>query len=243
MEKKVLFFICVLIINSLSIFAGNRETIYEAYIHNRMSEWKILTDQMNSLTVKSDELLLELVNFQYGYIGWCMESNRKEEAQSYLKLAENILKTLENDKYHPSLVLAYKSAFYGFRIGLNKFSAPFNGPKSTACANQAVQLDQENSLAYIQLGNGKLHAPALMGGSKTEAIVYFLKAKTLMEKNKDQLHGDWNYINLLVTLATAYQLNDDDTNSKKIYEEILKFEPEFLLVKDKLYPELLKKMK
>jgi tetratricopeptide (TPR) repeat protein len=207
-----------------------------------MPVWKNLIDQLNNQPQKNYDQLLELINYQYGYIGWCLENKRKDEASDYLKLAEANVKLLEAGKFGLSLVNAYKAAFYGYHIAINKFSAPFNGPKSSACANQAILLDPNQPFGYIQLGNAKFHAPSLMGGSKTEAIIYYLKARAMMEIKKEEIVGDWNYLSLLTTIAKAYESIGELSKAKLCYEEILKLEPGFTWVRDELYPQLLKKL-
>ena len=243
--QKFRFLLLIILFAAItfSVQAGNREDVYNCYVNNRMSLWKSLIDELNQKSEKNDQLLLELVNYQYGYIGWCLEKNRNDEALVYVKLAEGNLKLLEAKKFELSLVNAYKSALYGFHIALSKFSAPFIGPKSSDCAKKAVMLDPNQPFGYIQMGNVKFHSPSLMGGSKTEAIRYYLKAKVLMEKNKDQIRGDWNYLSLLVSVARAYESINDNVKAKLTYEEILRFEPAFSWVKDELYPKLLEKLK
>jgi len=228
---------------ALSLKGSNKSDVYNAYISNRMSVWKTVIDKLNYQADKPNELRLELLNYQYRYIGWCLGSDHKDQAVIYLKLAEENVKFLEAKKLEPSLINGYKSALYGFKIALSKFSAPFNGPKSSDCAKLAVLLDPNQSFGYIQLGNVKFHSPSLMGGSKTEAIGYYLKAKAMMEKKGSEIQGDWNYLSLLVTITQAYESINDNTNAKLMYEEILKFEPGFTWIRDELYPQLLEKIK
>jgi len=208
-----------------------------------MLVWKSIIDQLNDQPDKSNELRIELLNYQYGYIGWCLGNNHKDKAVVYLKLAEENVKSLEAKKYDLSLINGYKSALYGFRIALSKFSAPFNGPKSSDCAKLAVKLDSNQPFGYIQLGNVKFHSPSLMGGSKSEAIGFYLKAKAMMEKKDRETLGDWNYLSLMVTIAQAYESMNDNINAKLMYEEILKFEPGFTWVRNELYPHLIEKIK
>jgi len=208
-----------------------------------MPAWKSVIDFLNSNSGKSNELILELVNYQYGYIEWCLGNNRKEEAHVYLKLAEENVKLLDEREFELTFVNAYKSALYGFHIALNKFSAPFVGPKSSECAKQAILLNPKEPFGYIQLGNVQFHTPPLMGGSKTEAIENYLKAKLMMEKKGREIRGDWNYLSLLTSIAKAYESINDFVKAKLMYEEILKFEPDFSWVRDILYPHLLKKLK
>lgn len=228
---------------ALSLSGSNKSVVYNAYISNRMPAWKNIIDQLNNQPDKPNELRLELLNYQYGYIGWCLGNDHKDQAVIYLKLAEENVKFLEAKKLELSLINGYKSALYGFKIALSKFSAPFIGPKSSDCAKQAVLLDPNQPFGYIQLGNVKFHSPSLMGGSKTEAIGYYLKAKAMMEKKGSEIQGDWNYLSLLVTIAQAYESINDTIKAKLMYEEILKFEPGFTWIKDELYPQLLGKLK
>ena len=208
-----------------------------------MPVWKTVIDQLNNHPDKSNELVLELLNYQYGYIGWCLGNDHKDEAIIYLKLAKENAKLLEARKFELSLINGYKSALYGFQISLSKFSAPFIGPKSIDCAKQAVLLDPNEPFGYLQMGNVKFYSPSLLGGSKTEAIGFYLKAIAMMEKRESEIQGDWNYLSLLVTIAQAYESINDNAKAKLMYEEILKFEPGFTWVRDELYPRLLEKIK
>jgi hypothetical protein len=221
---------------------SNKSAIYNCYVNNQMTVWKNIIDQLNNQQPKSNDQLLELINYQYGYIGLCLENKRKDEALDYLKLAEENVKRIEAVRSELSLVNAYKAGFYGYHIAINKFSAPFIGPKSSACANQAILLDPNQPFGYVQLGNVKFHSPSLMGGSKTEAIVYYLKAKAMMEIKKEEIVGDWNYLSLLTTIAKAYESTGELSKAKLSYEEILKLEPGFTWVRDELYPQFLKKL-
>ncbi len=208
-----------------------------------MPAWKVIVDQLQNKKEKSNDQVLELINYQYGYIGWCLGTNRKDEASDYLKLAEASLKFLELQKFNLAKVNGYKSAFYGFHIGLNIFSAPFIGPKSVASAKLAISLDPNDFFGYIQAGNVQFHAPPLFGGSKQEALTNYLKAKVLMEKDTITMRDDWNYLSLLSSIAENYKAINDNAHAKLVYEEILKIEPDFKWVRDELYPKLLKNLK
>lgn len=208
-----------------------------------MPVWKYIIDQLEGKPEKSDDLLMELVNYQYGYVAWAIGNNHKDEAFVYLRHAEDNLKVLEEKKFKISRVYGYKSAFYGFHIGLNFFSAPFIGPKSASAAKLAIGSDPDDFFGYIQMGNVQFHAPSLMGGSKSEALKNYLKARALMESSDPELGDDWNYLSLLTSIAKTYEVLNDPGNAKIIYEEILKKEPKFKWVRDELYPQLLRKLK
>jgi tetratricopeptide (TPR) repeat protein len=240
--KCKLILICFLLIE-LTVNGSNRQDIYNAYVQNSMTVWKGVIDKLSDEADKNNELLLELVNYQYGYIGYCLGTKQKEEASVYLNNAEANLVKLENNKVFPAKIAGYKSAFYGFHIGLNIFSAPLLGPKSGANAREAIALDGNDYFGYVQAGNVQFHAPALMGGSKAEAVKCYLKAQSLMEQSSQDIAHDWNYLSLLVSLAKAYESIDDYINAKLIYEKLLGIEPNFIWVKTELYPKLLKQFK
>ncbi len=222
-------------------FASARSEIYTAYITNRMDLWKNLIDEMEAEKSRDSEQVLELINYQYGYIGYCIGFKKRDEARRYLELAENNIEILEKRNYKLSDIHAYKCAFYGFKIGLNKLSAPVNGMKSLDHVKKALELDKENYFAWIQYGNIQFYMPAAFGGSKKEGIEYFLKARQMLERDPADLTDNWNYLSLLIIIGQSYTYINDFTSAQAVYEEILKREPDFQYVKNELYPELLKK--
>ena len=222
-------------------YASPRSDIYRAYVGNRMDLWKDLIDRLESEKPQNNEQLLELVNYQYGYIGYCIGFKKRDEAKRYLELAEKNIEILEERNYKLSDIHAYQSAFYGFKIGLNKFTAPVNGMKSMDHGKKALEYNKENYFAWIQYGNIQFYMPAAFGGSKKEGIEYFLKARQMLEKNPADLTDNWNFLSLLVIIGQSYTYINDLESALVVYEEILKREPDFLYVKNELYPELLKK--
>lgn len=237
--KKILFLNILLIITN-SVLADRKSDIYNCYIRQDMHKWKQIIDKMEAQTTKSDDFLFELLNYEYGYISWCITNNHKDWAEKYVELGEKHIEYLERKKVNISNVLAYKSAFYGFEIGISPYKAPFLGYSSLNFAKKAIELAPNNAFAHIQYASAMYHIPEFMGGSKTIALTSYIKAKKQMEKNLKK--NDWNYIYLLVRIAKTYTDLEDYKAAKTYYEKILKIEPEFLLVKNRLYPQLLKLM-
>ena len=236
MERtKYSLIILLLALSFHSLNAQYKTAIYDAYISNKMNSWKSIIDKMQHEPNKTDPALLELINYQYGYIGWCIGNNEKKQAKVYLKLAEDNLAILEKKSFNPSYIQGYKSAFYGFSIGLNKLKAPFNGPKSVDAAKLAMQ-DASNPFGFIQYGNAQFYMPPVFGGSKTEAVAYFKKAQAIMEKDPQYANNNWNYLSLLVIMADAYTEMKEYDKADEYYKQILTIEPKFLWVKDELYP-------
>jgi tetratricopeptide (TPR) repeat protein len=232
----------ILVFASLQVRGNYKTEIYSAYINNRMDQWKNVLERMEALPDKTSEILLELVNYQYGYIGYCIGFEKKDEARKYLEAARKNLDILDKRKYKQPLISAYRSAFYGFRIGLSPITAPVNGLKSIECAKEAVKGDPQNYFGYIQYGNIQFYMPKSFGGSKKEALDYYLRARELLEKEPDYTSSDWNYLSLLIVIAQTYTYLNDYPSAQGIYEYILKLEPGFIYVRDDLYPKLKKKM-
>jgi tetratricopeptide (TPR) repeat protein len=244
MERKIyrIVFLLFLLTGLPEAHASARPEIYKAYVTNRMDLWKNLIDVMEAEKPRDSDQLLELVNYQYGYIGYCIGFKKRDEAKRYLELAEKNIEILEQRNYKLSDLHAYRCAFYGFKIGLNKLSAPVNGMKSLDHVKKALELDKENYFAWIQYGNIQFYMPAAFGGSKKEGIEYFLKARQKLEKDPADLTGNWNYLSLMVIIGQSYTYIKDFESAQVVYQEILKREPDFLYVKNELYPDLLKKI-
>lgn len=235
--------ILLLLICYEGLGADYRSEVYFAYVNNKMEQWRSVIDRMEAVKGKSNEMTLELINYEYGYIGYCMGVDKEDEAKKYFSLAIINIDVLEKTGYKISVINAYKSAFYGYRIGFNKFSAPFNGPKSLDYAKKSMEQDSNNYLAYVQYGNAQFYMPAAFGGSKKEAMEYFLKAKAILERNPQETRENWNYLSVMTLIGQAYTALEDYNSAKAAFENILRFEPGFTYVRDELYPQLLKKMK
>jgi tetratricopeptide (TPR) repeat protein len=208
-----------------------------------MEQWKSVIDSMQTFRDKNDEFLQELVNYQYGYIGYCIEFEKTGEAKKYYNIANENVEKLEKSGYNISTINSYKAALYGIRISFNKLSAPFNGPKSLDYAETALKQDSLNYLANIQYGNGLYNMPEAFGGSKQEGLKYYLKAKKIFEKNPALINQNWNYMNLMILIGRSYTDLQDYLSAKAVYEKILASEPDFIYVRKELYPKLMEKMK
>ncbi|MBN1180961.1 MAG: hypothetical protein JXB49_01650 [Bacteroidales bacterium] len=243
MERtKYYITVIILLIAINNLFGVYKIQIYNAYISNNMAVWKTAMDEMEKQVEKTDDFRLELVNYQYGYIAWCIGNNNEDEAKKYISLAEKNIHALESNASHASYAQSYKSAIYGYKIGLNKLLGPVIGNESIELAKRAIMSDNRNPYGYIQYGNIQYYLPSFLGGSKAEALKYYLMAEKLMEKNNTELTYDWNYLNLLTTIAKAYTDMQNLNQANAYYEKILQIEPDFLWVKNELYPELKAKL-
>ncbi len=241
-RRNILLLIVIILICS-RVTSQNNDLIYNAYINNEMLEWRNVIDSLGGLNKKSNELKLEMLNYQYGYIAWCIAENKNSEARKYLGLAKNNLKALENQQYKLADLYAYKAAFIGYEIGLSPYKAPFIGNRSIKYANKSIELDNNNYLGYVQLGNIEFYKPSAFGGSKTEAINYYQRALQKIENNHGNTHQNWNYLNLLASLTNAYIEVEDYTKAYYYSNKALIIAPGFDWVKNELHPKILKEIK
>ncbi len=243
MEGKEYLLLTILILLNSSAIAQNNQSIYQAYVAGNMGQWKSSMDSIDAIERKTSREVLDLINYQYGYIGWCVGIKKNDEAKKLLRKAADALEQLEEKRYNESMIYAYKAAFVGFEILMAPHKAPFIGPKSLGYAKKSITLDASNALAYVQLGNIAYYTPKLFGGSKDEAIKHYLKALKIMGTSSEYSSPNWNYLNLLIALINAYM----DTNlyeaAKKYCLKTLALEPGFDWVKNNLYPQVLKNLK
>jgi tetratricopeptide (TPR) repeat protein len=217
--------------------------IYKAYITGNMALWKSTLDSLENRPGKSSAEILELINYQYGYTGWCIDQKQIEEAENYINKTEKLIRHLEQKEYDLSMLFAYKAALIGFKIGISPYKAPFIGMKSQEYAEISMGLNAKNPMACIQLGNICYYKPKWFGGSKKEAIQHYQKALMLMETNPTDLLNNWNYLNLLAIIIHAQMELGQYSIAAHYCEKALALEPSFDWVKNILYPQTLKELK
>ncbi len=241
MTKYILLISYILF--AFNLCGQNSLSIYKAYINDDMELWKQVIDAMEKDSKKTNETYLELLNYQYGYISWCIKKDKDSMAEKYMEKGEKIIAILENQNYHLSELYSYKSAFIGFEIGISPYKAPFISSESLDHANKAVKLNpnKDDYNPYLQLGNIYFYMPKMFGGSKKRALTYYLGALDIMER-KHQTVGNWNYLNLLAVISNAYIELENYEKAKEYCRKALDIEPNFKWVKNKIYPKVLEKL-
>ncbi|MGL5318615.1 MAG: tetratricopeptide repeat protein [Bacteroidales bacterium] len=224
-----------------NIAAQDSKKHFDAFLSGDMQEWKQEIDKKISAGSLSLPEEMDLLRYEYGYIGFLLGTKNKSDASKYLKGALKRLEKLRKSSDQSELE-AFASAFIGYQIGISPLKAPFIGPESMGFAEKAIQLDPAAPWGYIQMGNIKNYAPSVFGGSKKEALEYYLKAKNNF-KNVKTYKTNWQYVSLLTSLAQLYESTGNEPAALNMYQEILKEYPEYKWVKEKLLPELKRKMK
>ncbi len=238
MERKkyifvILFLFSFFILNAQKTY---KEFIYNSYVTGQMNVWKAVIDKMELNKTNNSKNLMELIEYQYGYIAWCIGNDKKSEAEEYLELASKNLEIVEQNGDYIALVYSYKSAFIGFEIGINPVKAPFLGGKSLEYSEKAIEINDKNLLILMNHASLMFYMPSFYGGDKQKAIDLYLKALENADLNSSK--NNWLYLNLLTNIGNAYKEIEDKVNAKYYYEYALKVEPNFKYVKDELLPEL-----
>jgi tetratricopeptide (TPR) repeat protein len=226
-----LWFLCVGL-----VFAGYKRDVYEAFVTKDMVKWKVTMDKMEASSPLTQAQLLELMNYQYGYIGWCLGEDKNQEAKKYMEKAEAAALLLIKRQYKESQAHAYLAAIYGFKVSLSPLKAPTLGPKCLEQVELALSKDKQNPFAYLQYGNALYYRPKLFGGSKEKAMPYFLKAEQLMLAT--DVKDDWNYLNVLALIGLGYLETGQPKKADQYFKKALELEPRFAWVKDELVPKL-----
>jgi len=208
-----------------------------------MNKWAdvIHTIEKNEESKTIDQKL-ELTNYYYGYIGYLLGLKKYDQAQPLIAKGEKLITEIISASPKNATAYAYKAAFIGFRIVIDKFKVFSLGQESLASVNKAYEIDPKNIQAIIDKGNTLYHTPGIFGGDKQEALIFFLRGMKLMEQTKitDQ---NWFYLNVLILIARTYEQLDRPQEAKLTYEKILQKEPNHKWVKDELYPLFLAKLK
>lgn len=215
--------------------------LYRSFTSGKMDQWEVAMNAFARKTSLSNQQKLELVSYYYGYIGYSLGVKNRDKAKEYIEKGDAIIDDLI-DTYPTAEAYAFKGAFVGFRIGLNPLKAPFLGPSCSKNVDKALSINPSSAQANIEKANLLYYSPSAFGGDKTEAKRYYNRAIALFERNPELTADNWLYLNLLTTVA---QINTDEkkyNDAKAMYEKIMKIEPNYLYVKNQLYPQLLKQL-
>ena len=212
---------------------------YNAYITGDMSEWADWIDQMENIysDKRNPELLYDIVEAYYGYVGYLIGVDRDDVASEYIESGEVYLEKLKDIPSYKSRYEALQGAFIAFKIGLNKSKAIWLGPRSMKHINNAVKQDSANPIAWVEKANAEYHMPRIFGGSYRKAVTYYQKAVRYYQRQNMVNDCNWVYMNALAWLAKSCEKADMRDKAKLTYLKILDREPDFKWVKEELYPE------
>ena len=241
-KNIVIFYLLLSCSGILHAQQSPHEKIYQAFISDHMDAWdEVISDLSNRKANLNDEQLTDLVNFYYGYVGWAIGQDMKRKAKDYILEADILIDELLVK--HPGWpeLYAYKGAFFGFKIGLNKAKAVVLGPQSMKNINHAIDIGADRPQGWIEKGNALFYMPKMFGGSKEKALEAYQKAIRLMETDPEMTSDNWMYLNVLMILGQSFEKIDQLRNAKISYEKVLQIEPGFVYLRDEVYPSFLKR--
>lgn len=239
-RKKYLLIVLVLIVGFKSLMSQdyNKKKIYQAYISGDMGKWKTIMDKMEENKINTTGYYYQLIEYQYGYIAYCLGNEKDELAEDYLDLALDNLDKYRDLGGNENIADSFESSFSAFEIGINSYKAPFLGKKSKEFGEKSIEDNSRQPLVLINYGNMLYNMPAFYGGDKKEGLKYLIMAKFYMEKEKKYVTNNWLYLNLLTLIGQAYEELGEIEKARKIYKYALIREPEFDYVKNNLLPNL-----
>lgn len=218
-----------------------KRTLYNAFINREMYKWGTIIQSMETGKPETTvDQKLELINYYYGYTGFLIGKKQYKVAEIMINRGEKLIHQVMKASPNNATVYAFNGSFLGFRMGISKLKVFSLNRESLEDINKAYKLDPQNVQALIGKGNVLFYTPALFGGDKEESLKYYLKALRILENNKDT-NQNWVYLNLLTTIAMAYDKTDRPKDAKLICEKILRKEPNYKWIKDIYYPGILEK--
>ncbi|MDD4921439.1 MAG: tetratricopeptide repeat protein [Bacteroidales bacterium] len=239
-KTSLLILFQFLILSTLCVAETSRhKQIYQAYISGNINQWISVVKEMESgENIRTVSQKLELIEYYYGLSGFYIGQNNLKMVKITIDKADIILNKLMKEAPNTASVYSYKGSLTAFRIALNKYKAITLGAECLKYIDRGYQMDTSDIQAITDKANALQNAPRLFGGNKTEAIRLFQKSILLMEKT-DRATDNWFYLNTLAQLAQAYVSINQPDKAKLTYEKALRKEPDFLWVKNKMYPDLL----
>lgn len=212
-KNKFIGLIILLILPVLLASAQKKDLSYyqcaffESYRAGSMASWPGLIAEMEK--VKSTDLAwqTEIVKAMYGLVGYQIGAKKKELAKVYVNKADVYLDKLLDIYPNNAQLHSLAGSFYGYKIGLAFYKAPFLGPKCMYHLDKALELDPGEPMGYIEKGNSLLYRPAAFGGDKNEALQSYRKALQLMEA-RHTLKCNWQHMLLRAFILKAlYETN------------------------------------
>lgn len=194
---------------------------FESYRVGNMAPWLGLIAEMEK--VKSTDLAwqTEMVKAMYGLVGYQLGAKNKDLAKVYVNKADVYLDKLLKAYPHNSHLHSLSGAFYGYKIALSFYKAPFFGPKSMYHIEKSIELDPSASGGYIEKANSLMYRPAAFGGDKKEGLAYYQKALKLMEVNDNQ-KCNWQELLLRAFILKSLYENNQTGEADAFMKEMQK---------------------
>lgn len=221
-QNKLAGIILLMIFPVLLAAAQKKDLAYyqcafmDSYKAGNMAPWPGLIAEMEKAKSTDLQWQTEMIKAMYGLVGYQLGAKKKEQARVYVEKAGALLDKLLEAHPRDARLHSLAGAFYGYRISLAFYKAPFLGPKSLGHIEKAIKLNPREPMGYIEKGNGLMYRPAAFGGDKMEALKEYRKALQLME-GQNNLKCNWQQMLLRAFILKALY----ETNQEKEAEAFL----------------------
>jgi tetratricopeptide (TPR) repeat protein len=220
-------------------------TVYLGYVSGEIEMWKRGMTELQEAYDRTAEpcLLLALTEARYGYIGYLLGLNRKEEAKPLVESFETDIGRLAVFPQYKADTEAFRVAQLGFRMELNPAKAITLGTRALKQLELAVATDSTSPAVWIEKANAEASMPAFAGGSKEKAAASFREALRLFEADTSLSASSWRYLNTIVLLGQTLEKLEDYSGARQTYLKALAIEPGLRRVSNELLPAVELKLK
>lgn len=239
MQKRD-FLLLILCFCSVSFFAQvDHQKMFDAYLKGDLSIWgEMLKEKQKNIQSLSEQELAEVINYQYGYIPWCLETKKTEQAALFLQHFESNLSLWEQKGGDRATIFAYRSGASAFHY--KSSSSLSQAMASIKYVNKAFETDATNPIVLSLKGNIDFYKPTIFGGSKKEAMAYFSQSLAAFEQ-RNWTKNNWNYVATMLCLVQTYEKTNQKEKALNLAQKMLSEYPSFLYLKNEYYPLLLRK--
>jgi len=219
--------ITFVLLSGFSAFAQKKDlayfqcAFYDSYKSGTMAPWPALIAEMEKSGSQDVAWQTEIVKAMYGLVGYQIGLGEKDVARKYVDKADRLLDELLEKNPQNARLHALSGAFYGFKISLAAYKAPFLGPKSLSHIEKAISLEPNNPAGYIEKGNSLMYRPAAFGGDKEEGLALFRKALALMDARPNE-KCDWQKLLLRTFIVKALYETKRNTEAQAFVKQMEK---------------------
>ncbi len=240
MHFPTLFFALLSLFWMVALPANSNQnaTLYASFVTGDMQAWELEMHRLEKENQQSNEFetTRQLAFAYYGYIGFLFQEKRMGEARDLLDLMEGTLEGLLEKQPENAEILALYGTYFGLRIEVQKWKAPSYGMKSMNYINKAYALDSTHAYVLNEKANLTYHMPAVFGGGVENAVPLLEKSVALAEANPAYIQNNWVYLLAKGTLGKWYVEVGETAKARKLFNELLALEPDFMWVKNELMP-------
>ncbi|HBZ34184.1 MAG TPA: hypothetical protein DEO38_03680 [Bacteroidales bacterium] len=213
------------------------EELYNDYLTGKMVLWgEYLAANDNNGNV-NDEELQRLVNYDYGYIAWLIDEQRRDDAQHRLAIFQRRVEMLKQiEDIDMADVYVYQAAVAAFNWMLNKIKLNY-AKKAIDYTDKAIKENSSNPRALSLLGNAQFNNPF---GSNKDAVKTLLRAIEMFQRYGEDKHS-WGYTATRLSLVQCYEKLGQKDKAIQYAKQILTDSPEFIYLRDVYLPKLMKK--